>query len=561
MISLEKSMSKDMARFFRHQGNVLLEYLPEEFDDSDFSRAWDRTQLETYLEFRDLLLKHKRRAAYTCLRALENELSVPMQEAAKPRTIGTKISFDDFDEEAYKHIEQYAGARISQIDDTTKKDIREIIAKGFKGELQPDGTTKYKTHQQIAKDIKDKFKEFGDPVKGPSHIRNRAHLVAVTELREAGETSKQLARNRMEERGWQMLKRWMNMGDDRVSDGCIENGNAGWIDNKEAFPSGHQFPPRFPGCRCGCGSRVGDRKEKSSLPDDRWIVTRQGDKVVVKPNPKYANGYDKPLPDNVLTQSAGTINSLSEAQTIEDLHDWYKQNYTDFKFDVSGADFKLAKQVAIEVDKFATEYEHIVRPHFKEVSIVDSSVMNGAYAHAYRDGSKIGLSSHYYSSYDLLSECLAKDVAAGWHPEGITDPASIVVHEIGHIVHASMRRTGGSFTGHIDYTSDYGAVYSASSTLDSIKGSKKISEYSLKNDEEKFAESFVINRYHPKTNAYNHKYVKVQRNILNGLITYKDNVGKIPVRISQTNKYPGIRQDKKSFDEIMDLFRKWGLIT
>ena len=295
MISLEKSMAKDMARFFRHQGNVLLEYLPEEFDSDDFARAWDRTQLETYLEFRDLLLKHKRRAAYTCLRALENELSVPMQEAAKPRTIGTKISFDDFDEEAYKHIEQYAGSRISQIDDTTKKDIREIIAKGFKGELQPDGTTKYKTHQQIAKDIKDKFKEFGEPVKGPSHIRNRAHLVAVTELREAGETSKQLARNRMEERGWQMLKRWMNMGDDRVSDGCIENGNAGWIDNKEAFPSGHQFPPRFPGCRCGCGSRVGDRKERSGLPDDRWIVTRQGDKVIVKQNPKYANGYDKPI--------------------------------------------------------------------------------------------------------------------------------------------------------------------------------------------------------------------------------------------------------------------------
>lgn len=295
MISLEKSMAKDMARFFRHQGSVLLEYLPEEFDDSDFQRAWDRTQLETYLEFRDLLLKHKRRAAYTCLRALENELSVPLEEAAKPRTIGTKISFDDFDEEAYKHIEQYAGSRISQIDDTTKKDIREIIAKGFKGELQPDGTTKYKTHQQIAKDIKDKFKEFGDPVKGPSHIRNRAHLVAVTELREAGETSKQLARNRMEERGWQMLKRWMNMGDDRVSDGCIENGNAGWIDNREAFPSGHQFPPRFPGCRCGAGSKVGDRKEKSGLPDDRWIVTRQGDKVIVKQNPKYANGYDKPI--------------------------------------------------------------------------------------------------------------------------------------------------------------------------------------------------------------------------------------------------------------------------
>ena len=50
MISLEKSMAKDMARFFRHQGSILLEYLPEEFDADDFTRAWDRTQLETYPE-------------------------------------------------------------------------------------------------------------------------------------------------------------------------------------------------------------------------------------------------------------------------------------------------------------------------------------------------------------------------------------------------------------------------------------------------------------------------------------------------------------------------------
>ena len=112
-----------------------------------------------------------------------------------------------------------------------------------------------------------------------------------------------------------MLKRWMNMGDDRVSDGCIENGNAGWIDNKEAFPSGHQFPPRFPGCRCGCGSRVGDRKDRSGLPDDRWIVTRQGDKVVVKPNPKYANGYDKPIVDapvqpSIITPAGKSVDDL-----------------------------------------------------------------------------------------------------------------------------------------------------------------------------------------------------------------------------------------------------------
>lgn len=313
LISLEERMAADMARFFRHQGSVLLSHLPEEFDDHDFLRAWDQTQLETYLEFRDLLLKHKRRAAYTALRSLENELSVPYREAATIKTTGMKISFEDFDEEAYKYLEHNAGMRISQINETTRNEIRDIIARGFKGELLPDGTMRYKTHQEIAREIKDKFSEFGAPVQSPSHIRNRAHLVAVTELREAGETSKQISRTRMEERGWKMLKRWMTMGDDRVSDGCIENGSVGWIDNNASFPSGHQFPPRFPGCRCGTGSRVGDRADRSDLPDDRWVVTRDGDTVVIKQNPKYATNTQnksRTKPDNNEQSGTGIFNDI-----------------------------------------------------------------------------------------------------------------------------------------------------------------------------------------------------------------------------------------------------------
>jgi hypothetical protein len=47
-----------------------------------------------------------------------------------------------------------------------------------------------------------------------------------------------------------MEKRWLTVGDDRVSDGCKDNQRAGWIALNDAFPSGDDRPLRFPGCRC-----------------------------------------------------------------------------------------------------------------------------------------------------------------------------------------------------------------------------------------------------------------------------------------------------------------------
>ncbi len=300
VLSLEKSMRKDVARIFKLQKKTFLTYLPDEFDLGSALTAWNRAELETYMTFRDMLIKHGRRAAYVGIRTIEKELSVGMmQEASTQLSLGSfvpdlskkkhgnfLISFDEFDQDAYHQIEQKAGSKITKINETTRKQIHDIIADGFKGELQDDGTTKYRSYQQIAKDIKDRFEDFASSAV-QSHIRNRAELVAITEIREGYETSKAGVRNKLESRGWEIEKRWSNVGDERVSDGCKANSAVGWIDNKAEFPSGHTQSPRFPGCRCNCQSRIKGRKEKSGLPDDRWIVTRIGDKVTVKRNPKY----------------------------------------------------------------------------------------------------------------------------------------------------------------------------------------------------------------------------------------------------------------------------------
>ncbi|MBN1166756.1 MAG: hypothetical protein JXA44_06440 [Methanospirillaceae archaeon] len=79
-------------------------------------------------------------------------------------------------------------------------------------------------------------------------------------------------------------------------------------------------PPRFPGYRCNCQSRLGDRKEQSGLLPDRWIVTRDGDTITVKRNPKY----------DIPTQSTVNKSPVFETRDIppylrEDLTDKEKQ--------------------------------------------------------------------------------------------------------------------------------------------------------------------------------------------------------------------------------------------
>ena len=110
-------------------------------------------------------------------------------------------------------------------------------------------------HQPIPKGmtlstyIRDRFEEFavGKP---QLHIESRAHLIAVTEVGEAYSAGSLAAGEALEEAGVAMEKSWSTVGDDRVSAGCLGNEDAGWIPLNDDFPSGHQRPLRFPGCRC-----------------------------------------------------------------------------------------------------------------------------------------------------------------------------------------------------------------------------------------------------------------------------------------------------------------------
>ena len=176
------------------------------------------------------------------LAPIEEAARAAIAAAAKHRVaeFGVSFAFDLKNPRAIAAIKDRGAAAVANIDATTREEIARIVTKGME-----DGYN----YQQVARQIVAKYDEFGAG-KPQAHIRNRAELIAVTEAAEAYETGNRLVIDEMTAVGLEMEKQWSTVGDDRVSDGCRENSRAGWIPVDQPFPSGHQHPPRFPGCRC-----------------------------------------------------------------------------------------------------------------------------------------------------------------------------------------------------------------------------------------------------------------------------------------------------------------------
>lgn len=149
-------------------------------------------------------------------------------------------------EDALAIMRDRAGALITGIDEVTRDQVRDMIVAAQEQRL---------TYTQLARQLRQRFQQFRMPVRRPRHIRDRAELIAVTEIAKAFVDGQLLAGQRLRSAGIEMEKRNLTVGDERVSDGCKANQEAGWIPLESAFPSGHQGPPRFPGCRCSLQMR------------------------------------------------------------------------------------------------------------------------------------------------------------------------------------------------------------------------------------------------------------------------------------------------------------------
>lgn len=228
------TLEKKLGDLFITQGKAIARavlklqpYLREAEADKDFDSMFDSASLDSSADMMDILQS-----------AAERWLLIGAADVATD--LGIKISFTLANPRALAYTEEYGANLITQIDETTRTDIRRLILAGIDNGFSYD---------EIAREIRKRYREMavGKP---QQHIRSRAHLIAVTELGNAYSAGNLASVGAMKDNGLKMLKSWLTRGDDKVSEGCKDNEAAGWIDVDDEYPSGDQRPLRFPGCRC-----------------------------------------------------------------------------------------------------------------------------------------------------------------------------------------------------------------------------------------------------------------------------------------------------------------------
>lgn len=174
--------------------------------------------------------------------AMARTLGETMKGAVRHRLadVAVDLSFNLDHPLAQEHLLTYSMDAVAGIDETTRRSLRQIVARG-----EREGTS----YTEIARQMVRQFDRFGE-VQPQRHIANRAELIAVHELGNAYEAASRQTVDAIEAKGLPMVKYWSNTGDDRVSDQCRADTAAGWIRAGDPFPSGRQHAPGHPACRC-----------------------------------------------------------------------------------------------------------------------------------------------------------------------------------------------------------------------------------------------------------------------------------------------------------------------
>lgn len=158
---------------------------------------------------------------------------------------GDKELREDVQPPLTRDMPRRAAARIAGIDETTRDLLMKLIEQAISESW---------AYTKLAREIRKLFKDFGRAVP-QRHLRDRAELIAVTEIGQAYIDGQLDTAQRLVNGGAQIEKSWLTVGDDRVSNGCRTNEAAKWIPFAQTFPSGHAAPLRFPGCRCALQTR------------------------------------------------------------------------------------------------------------------------------------------------------------------------------------------------------------------------------------------------------------------------------------------------------------------
>lgn len=207
--------------------HIPFETLREEWTADDWLEVFDDAAGETFTQF----LRPIERGVQTALLAGANNLI---------GRIGVDASFSLRNPRAVAYVDAHGASLVSGINDTTRDYIRTLMR-----QAADEGWSYSRTAQALT----DRYSEFAVGVP-QQHIQSRAQLIAVTEIGNAYEAGNEIVVQDLQDAGLRMEKKWLTVGDDRVSEGCQENADEGWIPYESPHASGDMHPLRFPGCRC-----------------------------------------------------------------------------------------------------------------------------------------------------------------------------------------------------------------------------------------------------------------------------------------------------------------------
>ena len=150
----------------------------------------------------------------------------------KERLAKIGISFSLGHPLAEEYLTQYAliDAKLKQ---TTKAHLKPILI---------NAANTGQSYTDTAKDIMDNF----------ALSQGRAQMIAVHEIGSAYQYGNFIPLHDVQAKGYTVNKHWSTVNDDRVTEECRENEDAGWLSLDDEFPSGDLTAPRsdHPRCRC-----------------------------------------------------------------------------------------------------------------------------------------------------------------------------------------------------------------------------------------------------------------------------------------------------------------------
>lgn len=357
-----------------------------------------------------------------------------------------------------------AAELVTRVNRTTRKGLRDLtahaIAQGW-------------SYEELSGAIKDKWAggpeeeyRFGAP-RPQQHIRDRAMLVAVTEMGNAYSEGNAELGDLMYAEGLPIMKRWIAKGDERMCPICGTNADASWIGWTEEFPSGHTRPLAHPACRCGMTDRVWDEDMGVPVPsgfeswaDDSFYDPFFDEEPLLLRNDDEATGWFRSQNMGIRVLGSDNVDSRSVTRSCRHVR-------------------RLWRDYGLRVKEVV--YRALPRSTLAKVELGQRLVLN---TNAYRNGPvtvddmvvagrKTGWFAQFYSSgEDFITDAWAHGLveAARANPVAITEEALAVGKVfLGEVApsHALLKQPKWMMP---QWLSMYGVVADAEATVSDVFG-------------------------------------------------------------------------------------------